>query len=296
MDLEQLLRGVKDGSVSVASAAAKLKSAPYVELGAFAKLDTHRGQRTGMSEVVFCQGKADDHLLAICQQLLALEGNFLGTRCSPAQATMLKKEIPNLYYDPLSGIISTKEIKRPPLSFAEQQAAKAANTAKTEGAAATALEASTRGEGLICVVTAGTADLKVAEEAALTCEFFGGKVHRIYDAGVSGLHRLLAQIEPIQAANCTIAIAGMEGALASVLGGLVSHPVIAVPTSVGYGANFHGLSALLTMLNSCSNGVCTVNIDNGFGAAFLATQINRLACHGGASETDLQAAIIQSQE
>lgn len=279
MDLEQLLRGVKDGSISITSAAAKLKSAPYVELGAFAKLDTHRGQRTGMSEVVFCQGKADDHLLAICQQLLALEGNFLGTRCSMHQAELLKKGIPNLYYDKLSGIISTKEIKRPPLSFAEQQAAKA--KANDNEAKANEIYTNSNGEGLICIVTAGTADLKVAEEAALTCEFFGGKVHRIYDAGVSGLHRLLAQIEPIQSANCTIAIAGMEGALASVLGGLVSHPVIAVPTSVGYGANFHGLSALLTMINSCSNGVCTVNIDNGFGAAFLATQINRLAYYGG---------------
>lgn len=182
----------------------------------------------------------------------------------------------------LSGIISTKEIIRPPLSFAEKKAAEAAAAKATTTSTSTATDTPVRGEGLICVVTAGTADLKVAEEAALTCEFFGARVQRIYDAGVSGLHRLLSQLEPIQAAHCTIAVAGMEGALASVLGGLVSNPVIAVPTSVGYGANFHGLSALLTMLNSCSNGVCTVNIDNGFGAAFLATQINRLACHGGA--------------
>ena len=132
-------------------------------------------------------------------------------------------------------------------------------------------------KGHIAVVTAGTADIKVAEEAARTCEYFGGKVSRIYDAGVSGLHRLLSNLDPIQNANCVIAVAGMEGALASVIGGLVSNPVIAVPTSVGYGANFHGLSALLTMINSCSNGVATVNIDNGFGAGFIATQINRLA-------------------
>ena len=292
MDLEALLNGVKDGSVSVQEASAKLKIAPYVELGAFAKLDTHRGQRTGMSEVVFCQSKADDHLIAIFEQLLAIEGQVLGTRCSPEQAILLQKHIPNLHYDALSGIISTKEIVRPPLSFAEKKAAEAAAKAAATAAKAAAKTAATsdpatpnapvRGEGLICVVTAGTADLKVAEEAALTCEFFGARVQRIYDAGVSGLHRLLSQLEPIQAAHCTIAVAGMEGALASVLGGLVSNPVIAVPTSVGYGANFHGLSALLTMLNSCSNGVCTVNIDNGFGAAFLATQINRLACHGGA--------------
>lgn len=282
MDLEALLNGVKDGSVSVQEASAKLKIAPYMELGAFAKLDTHRGQRTGMSEVVFCQGKADDHLIAIFEQLLAIEGQVLGTRCSPEQAVLLQKHIPNLHYDVLSGIISTKEIIRPPLSFAEKKAAEAAAAKATTTSTSTATDTPVRGEGLICVVTAGTADLKVAEEAALTCEFFGARVQRIYDAGVSGLHRLLSQLEPIQAAHCTIAVAGMEGALASVLGGLVSNPVIAVPTSVGYGANFHGLSALLTMLNSCSNGVCTVNIDNGFGAAFLATQINRLACHGGA--------------
>lgn len=282
IDLEALLNGVKDGSVSVQEASAKLKIAPYVELGAFAKLDTHRGQRTGMSEVVFCQGKADDHLIAIFEQLLAIEGQVLGTRCSPEQAVLLQKHIPNLHYDVLSGIISTKEIIRPPLSFAEKKAAEAAAAKATTTSTSTATDTPVRGEGLICVVTAGTADLKVAEEAALTCEFFGARVQRIYDAGVSGLHRLLSQLEPIQAAHCTIAVAGMEGALASVLGGLVSNPVIAVPTSVGYGANFHGLSALLTMLNSCSNGVCTVNIDNGFGAAFLATQINRLACHGGA--------------
>lgn len=276
MDLEALLTGVKDGSISIAEASAKLKIAPYLELGAFAKLDTHRGQRTGMSEVVFCQGKADDHLLAIFKQLFAVEGQVLGTRCSKAQAALLQEHIQGLYYDELSGIISTKPIKRPPLSFKEKQEAEAAATAE-----ATESDAP-QGQGLICVVTAGTADLKVAEEAALTCEFFGAHVERIYDAGVSGLHRLLSNLEPIQKAHCTIAVAGMEGALASVLGGLVSNPVIAVPTSVGYGANFHGLSALLTMLNSCSNGVCTVNIDNGFGAAFLATQINRLACRAQA--------------
>lgn len=262
MDIEALLNGVKDGAISVNEAKAKLKAAPYLELG-YAKLDTHRGLRTGMAEVVFCQGKADEHLVAIFEHLLEVEGAVLGTRCSKEQAALLQSKITShtLHYDPISAIISTREIKHPEPG------------ACTDG-----------GEGLICVVTAGTADIKVAEEAALTCEFFGAKVKRIYDAGVSGLHRLLSQIEPIQAANCTIAVAGMEGALASVLGGLVSNPVIAVPTSVGYGANFHGLSALLTMLNSCSNGVCTVNIDNGFGAAFLATQINRLACHGGVKD------------
>ena len=132
--------------------------------------------------------------------------------------------------------------------------------------------------GSVAVCTAGTADIPVAEEAAQTAEFFGSKVNRVYDVGVSGLHRLLASLDPIQEANCVIAVAGMEGALPSVLGGLVSNPVIAVPTSIGYGASLQGISALLTMLNSCANGIAVVNIDNGYGAGYMATQINRLAC------------------
>lgn len=252
MDLDTLLNEVKAGTLTVDAAKAKLKAAPYLDLG-YAKLDTHRGVRTGMAEVVFCQGKADEHLIAIFEHLIATEGEVLGTRCSKEQAQLLQEKIksPELYYNPISGIISTKKQKK---------------------------DGASHGEGMICVVTAGTADIKVAEEAAQVCEFFGAKVERIYDAGVAGIHRLLSKVETIQAANCTIAVAGMEGALASVIGGLVGNPVIAVPTSVGYGANFHGLSALLTMLNSCSNGVATVNIDNGFGAAFIASQINRLAC------------------
>lgn len=250
MDLDALLHDVQAGTMSIAAAKAQLKAAPYLDLG-YAKLDTHRGLRTGMAEVVFCQGKADEHLVAIFEHLLNTEGAILGTRCSKEQAELIKSHIKSheLYYNPISHIISTKNP-----------------------------EDKSEGQGLICVVTAGTADIKVAEEAAQVCEFFGNKVERIYDAGVAGLHRLLSHVETIQAANCTIAVAGMEGALASVIGGLVGNPVIAVPTSVGYGANFHGLSALLTMLNSCSNGVATVNIDNGFGAAFIASQINRLAC------------------
>lgn len=250
MDLDALLHDVQAGTMSIAAAKAQLKAAPYLDLG-YAKLDTHRGLRTGMAEVVFCQGKADEHLVAIFEHLLNTEGAILGTRCSKEQAELIKSHITShkLYYNPISHIISTNNP-----------------------------EDKSEGQGLICVVTAGTADIKVAEEAAQVCEFFGNKVERIYDAGVAGLHRLLSHVETIQAANCTIAVAGMEGALASVIGGLVGNPVIAVPTSVGYGANFHGLSALLTMLNSCSNGVATVNIDNGFGAAFIASQINRLAC------------------
>ena len=141
-------------------------------------------------------------------------------------------------------------------------------------------------KGLIAVVTGGTADIPVAEEAAQTAEYFGTKVERIYDVGVSGIHRLLSQTQRIQEANCIVAMAGMEGALASVVGGLVSNPVIAVPTSVGYGANFGGLSALMTMINSCANGIAVVNIDNGYGAGYMATQINRLACGGNKTDAE----------
>lgn len=251
LDLDALLAGVKDGSVSVEKAKQELKAAPFLDLD-YAKLDLHRRVRTGMAEVVFCQGKADKFLVEIFKRLLEANGEVLGTRCSPAQAALLQHEIPDLAYDEVAGIIEKRAQGKELV-------------------------------GSIAVVTAGTADIKVAEEAARTCEFFGGKVTRIYDAGVSGLHRLLAHLKEIQSANVMIAAAGMEGALASVIGGLVSNPVIALPTSVGYGANFKGLSALLTMINSCSNGVVTVNIDNGFGAAFVATQINRLAVHGSSA-------------
>lgn len=250
MDLDALLHGVQEGSISIDAAKAELKSAPFLELDDYAKLDLHRRIRTGMAEVVFCQGKEDKFLVEIFRTLLSHYGEILGTRCSPEQAQLLQQYFPELTYDKVSRIIALSKPKEL--------------------------------IGSIAVVTAGTADIKTAEEAARTCEFFGGRVTRIYDAGVSGLHRLLSQLHKIQAANVIIAAAGMEGALASVIGGLVCNPVIALPTSVGYGANFHGLSALLTMLNSCSNGVVTVNIDNGFGAAFVATQINRLAVRGAA--------------
>lgn len=279
MDVESLLQGVKDGTVSVADAKAQLQAAPYLDLG-YAKLDTHRRLRTGMAEVVFCQGKADQHLLSIFTTLLQAEGEVLGTRCSKEQAKLLQEhlQVP-LYYDPLSRTIATKYLPRVKLKYTTSESDA---TAAAAAAPEPEPEPEFHGIGSICVVTAGTADLPIAEEAALTCEYFGGHVERVYDAGVAGIHRLLSNLQPIQAANCVIAVAGMEGALGSVIGGLVSNPVIAVPTSVGYGANFHGLSALLTMLNSCSNGVSTVNIDNGFGAGFIATQINRLACHHGA--------------
>ena len=220
----------------------------YQDLG-FAKLDTDRKERTGFAEVVFCQGKDDSFLTQIFKNLFEQNGEVLGTRAAPEQAELLRQTFPDIVYDKVSRIIKLEKPNKERI-------------------------------GKIAVCTAGTADISVAEEAAQTAEFFGGNVLRIYDVGVSGIHRLLSKTEELNSANCVVAVAGMEGALASVVGGLVSVPVIAVPTSVGYGTSFNGLSALLTMLNSCSNGISVVNIDNGFGAGYLATQINRLAVNG----------------
>ena len=217
----------------------------YDELN-FAKLDSDRKQRTGFAEVVFCSGKSVDHLEGIYKHIFEIEGEVLGTRATKEQYEALKASFPDIVYDELSHIL---KIKKPDKTYA----------------------------GNVVVCTAGTADIPVAEEAAQTAEFFGTKVNRIYDVGVSGIHRLLSKTEELQAANCVVAVAGMEGALPSVIGGLVKNPVIAVPTSVGYGANFGGMSALLTMINSCANGIAVVNIDNGYGAGYLATQMNRLA-------------------
>lgn len=245
MTIEQILEGVKAGSVSIDSAKDLIKSAGYEEMG-YAKLDSTRKERTGFAEVIYCSGKADDHLLRIFERLYKDEGEVFGTRASKEQYELIKEYYPQVQYDPISRIIKIEKKEKKRI-------------------------------GKIAVCTAGTADIPVAEEAAQTAEYFGSHVERIFDVGVSGMHRLFSRLEVIQDANCVIAVAGMEGALASVMGGLVSRPVIAVPTSVGYGANFHGLSALLTMINSCANGIAVVNIDNGYGAGYLATQINRLA-------------------
>ena len=247
MDTKELLEKVKCGEVSVEEAEEFFRRQPFEDLG-YAKLDTHRKIRSGCAEVVFCSRKADDHLVSIYQHLYQTDGEVFGTRASKEQAELIKKYLPEVEYDPLSKIlkIEKKDKKR---------------------------------VGKIAVCTAGTADIPVAEEAAQTAEFFGNNVERIYDVGVSGIHRLLSRVETIQSANCVIAVAGMEGALASVIGGLVDKPVIAVPTSVGYGASMNGLSALLTMINSCANGIATVNIDNGYGAGYIAAQINKLGVH-----------------
>ena len=245
METIEILNKVKSGELTVEEAEIFFKKQPFEELG-FAKLDSHREIRSGFPEVIFCSKKPDDFLVNIYQKMYELNGEVFGTRATKHQYEIVKAVIPEITYDEVSQILKYEKPDKKHI-------------------------------GKIAVCTAGTADIPVAEEAAQTAEFFGAKVERFYDVGVSGIHRLLSKIEDIQSANCVIAVAGMEGALASVIGGLVSNPVIAVPTSVGYGASMNGLSALLTMINSCANGVAVVNIDNGYGAGYMATQINRLA-------------------
>lgn len=248
MDAREVLEQVKSGTMSVEQAERYFRRQPYKEMG-YAKLDTYREIRSGFPEVVFCSQKADVHLKNIYQKLYEENGEVLGTRASQHQYETVREVLPQVAYDAVSHILKIEKEKKERV-------------------------------GEIAVCTAGTADIPVAEEAAQTAEYFGAEVNRIYDVGVSGIHRMLSHLDIIQSANCIVAVAGMEGALASVLGGLVSRPVIAVPTSVGYGASMNGLSALLTMINSCANGIAVVNIDNGYGAGYIATQINRLAVKG----------------
>lgn len=244
MDTIEILEKVKTGEVSIKEAEAFFRKVPISDME-FAKLDLHRQIRSGFTEVVFCQGKAEEHLVLIFDKLYKEYHTVMGTRATKEQYQIIKKNFPEAEYDPISKIIKigNGELEK---------------------------------KGLVAVCSAGTADIPVAEEAAQVAEYFGCKVDRIYDIGVCGIHRVISNAERIQKANCVIAVAGMEGALASVLAGLVDKPVIGVPTSVGYGANFGGVSALLTMINSCANGIATVNIDNGYGAGYLATQINRM--------------------
>lgn len=249
MQIRDILEKVQRGELSAADAEKYLKLQPFEEMG-FAKLDIHREVRSGFPEVIYCAGKPDEYLVSIYQKMYENYGEVFGTRATKEQYELVRRVLPQVQYDNVSRILKLEKNQ-------EEKASKR--------------------RGRIAVCTAGTADIPVAEEAAQTAEYFGAYVERIYDVGVSGLHRLLANTQAIQEANCVVAVAGMEGALASVIGGLVSNPVIAVPTSVGYGASLHGLSALLTMINSCANGIAVVNIDNGYGAGYLATQINRLA-------------------
>lgn len=246
MDSRSVLEQVKSGALSVEEAERFFKHKAYEDLG-YAKLDSYREIRSGFPEVIYCSNKPDEFLVSIYQKLLAEHGEVYGTRATQAQYELVRKAIPEIQYD---AVARTLKYERP----------------------------DKKRVGKIAVCTAGTADIPVAEEAAQTAEFFGAHVERVYDVGVSGIHRLLDKVELLQSANCVVAVAGMEGALASVIGGLVRNPVIAVPTSVGYGASFHGLSALLTMINSCANCISVVNIDNGYSAGYIATQINRLAC------------------
>ncbi|MGN0393881.1 MAG: nickel pincer cofactor biosynthesis protein LarB [Coprococcus sp.] len=245
MFTRDILVQLKEGDISIEEAELILRRKPFEDMG-FAKPDTHRKIRNGFPEVVFCSGKPDEFLVDIYKKIYEIDGEVFGTRADEHQYKIVQEEIPGITYDKVSHILKLEERCK-------------------------------KRTGLIAVCAAGTADIPVAEEAAQTAEFFGSNVERIYDVGVSGIHRLFARLEIIQSANCVIAVAGMEGALGSVIGGLVDKPVIAVPTSVGYGASFNGLSALLTMLNSCANGVSVVNIDNGYGAGYIATQINRMA-------------------
>ncbi|HEX2946356.1 MAG TPA: nickel pincer cofactor biosynthesis protein LarB [Clostridia bacterium] len=243
--IRRLLESVKNGGTSIDSALSELKLLPFEDLG-FAKVDHHRNLRTGYPEVIYSQGKTVEQIKAIAARLMEKDSNIMATRAGrDVYEGILEITSDAIYYEAARIVVVKK--REPILS-----------------------------EKVIAVVTAGTSDIPVAEEAAVTAETMGNKVNRIYDVGVAGIHRLLAKTEELTQANVLVVVAGMEGALASVVGGLVDKPVIAVPTSIGYGSNFGGLSALLTMLNSCASGISVVNIDNGFGAGYLASMINKL--------------------
>jgi NCAIR mutase (PurE)-related protein len=243
--LKDLLEQVKSGTIQVDTAVDKLKDLPFKDMG-FAKIDNHREIRTGYPEVIFSSGKTVEQVKKIIEFMLTKESNILATRATEEMYKAVQSICPSAKYNPMARTITIEKEKI-------QEA-----------------------ETYISIVTAGTSDIPVAEEAAVTAEIFGNKVNRVFDVGVAGIHRLYENIDQIRAARVIVVVAGMEGALPSIVGGLVDKPVIAVPTSVGYGASFHGLSALLGMLTSCASGVSVVNIDNGFGAGYLASMINKI--------------------
>jgi len=251
MDAERLrilLENVQSGNLPVEEALAQLRTLPYEDMG-YAKLDMHRGIRTGFPEVVFCQGKTSRQAVEIVKKLSERNTKVLATSVSKETAELIASEVDcSIYHELARIVVVNKEASKPEKPVDDKY---------------------------IMVVCAGTADVPVAEEAVITAETMGSRVERAYDIGVAGIHRLLDQRERLMKANVLIVVAGMEGALASVVGGLVSKPVIAVPTSVGYGASFGGLAALLAMLNSCAAGVVVTNIDNGFGAGYFAHQVNK---------------------
>ena len=251
--LHDLLSRVKNGQVAVEQAVEALKTLPFEDLG-FARVDHHRALRTGVPEVILGQGKTAAQIAAIAQRLVATGQHVLVTRLDADKAAAVHTLVPALRYYAAGRVAALGQSPSPPPE-----------------------------QGTLLVVAAGTADLPVAEEAAVSAELLGNRVERLYDVGVAGLHRLLASLDQLRAASVVIVVAGMEGALPSVVGGLVGRPVIAVPTSVGYGASFHGVAALLAMLNSCAAGITVVNIDNGFGAAAATTLMNRLTCHTNAT-------------
>lgn len=244
--VRNLLLAFQSGQASLEEAMEQLRTMPFEDLG-YAKIDHHRTVRQGFPEVVYCEGKTIDQVALIIEHLAERNPNVLGTRASRSMFEAVKVKVPEACYHELARLIC---IERQPAIIEDSR--------------------------FILVMTAGTSDMPIAEEAALTAEIMGNRVKRVYDVGVAGIHRLLAQREVIEQANVIVVAAGMEGALASVVGGMAAKPVIAVPTSVGYGANFGGLAALLTMLNSCAAGVAVVNIDNGFGAGRLASMINKM--------------------
>jgi NCAIR mutase (PurE)-related protein len=244
-DILSILEKVKDGTSSVIEALTQLRDLPFEDAG-FAKIDHHRQLRTGYPEVIYCPGKTTDQIIRIIEMIKNKGNNILATRASEETYAKVVGIFPSAVYHEVARaiVIKQKELSSP----------------KT----------------YICIVTAGTSDIPVAEEVCVTAELFGNRVERIYDVGIAGIHRLFHHLDIIGNAKVIVAVAGMEGTLPGVLGGLVDKPIIAVPTSVGYGANFNGISPLLTMLNSCASGVSVVNIDNGFGAGYLASMINKI--------------------
>lgn len=245
--LRKLLSEVAEGGRSVDAALADLRHLPFEDMG-FAKVDHHRGIRCGFPEVVYCEGKTTEQVVAIIERRMASGGNVLATRAAPEVASAVQRKFRKARYNEIARIISLYQQPAEPLR-----------------------------DNFVAVVAAGTSDMPVAEEARETCEIMGQPTRHFYDVGVAGIHRLLAHAEDLQSAVAVIVCAGMEGALPSVVGGLVAAPVIAVPTSVGYGAHLGGLAPLLTMLNTCASGVAVVNIDNGFGAGYMASLIGRAA-------------------
>jgi len=242
-NIKDILQKVSEKKLKVDEALDKLKFLPYEDLG-FVKIDHHRSLRKGFPEAVYCEGKTPEQVLEIMKKLSEINDVVIGSRASKETFDFVKKEIKDAKYNGLARIISI--IKKNPEK-----------------------------KGKIIVMCAGTSDIRVAEEAAIVAESMGNNVERLYDVGVAGLHRLLDNKEKIEAANAIVVVAGMEGALPSVVSGLTSRPIIAVPTSVGYGASFNGIAPLLAMLNSCSPGITVVNIDNGFGAGYFASLINK---------------------